>query len=151
MSVIIGRILTTATLLVAAGGASAQATLDSNSRPQRCESIGDAYTCQQWGCYWDRYYGCTSRQPRPQRCENIGDYYTCRQYNCFWDDYYGCTTREGGGLWQCTARDQGWEEHWGGHSGQGYSQAAAAQAALGVCQKPYGPHDRCTVTECERL
>lgn len=118
------------------------------------------YCSRDANCRWDGYY-CQDRfqpgpGPGPQRCEYIRDAYQCQRSGCYWDNRYGCSSYPGGGgggreVWQCTAVDNGWEEHWGGHSAQGNTQWDAQRQALAICQKPYGPHDRCNIQSCQRV
>jgi len=111
------------------------------------------YYCNQDSrCDWDGRRCVAARDPYLTRCENIQDAYQCQRQGCTWDRFYGCSSRPTGrDLWECNARDSGWEEHWGGHRAQGYSQAQARNEALRICQRPYGPHDRCVIQSCERV
>lgn len=47
--------------------------------------------------------------------------------------------------YQCTASDDGWEEHWGGHTAGGYDQWSAQNAALNLCHQF---HPGCHITRC---
>ena len=108
-----------------------------------------AYYCQQdFNCQWDQWYGCV--EASAQSCEQIGDWQQCQQSGCYWDRSYGCQDWQtpDRGIWQCTAVDDGWEEHRGGHTGQGYSQQLAAQAALQACLSVHGS---CSVTSCDQI
>jgi hypothetical protein len=110
------------------------------------------YCTQDWQCRWNGRY-CVNAQTAT-RCEYIRDYYQCRRSGCYWDNYYGCSSSGGGGgyrVWQCSASDTGWEEHFRGHTGRGYSQNEARRQALRNCQRPYGPHGQCYITECRRV
>ncbi len=48
--------------------------------------------------------------------------------------------------WKCTAMDQGWEEHWGGHTAYGRNKQRTRRKALNDC---LAHHGSCSVT-CER-
>lgn len=56
-------------------------------------------------------------------------------------------TGGGGGrvLWECSASDSGWEEHFGGHTATGYDQFEAQQNAIRECQRYHG---RCRANRC---
>ncbi len=124
---------------------------ESIAQSQQCDWIRDYRQCVNAGCDWDNRYGCFESQA-PQYCEDVRDYRECLNYGCYWDNRIGCNSNPGGGggrqVWQCTAQDNGWEEHWGGHASQGNTQWAAQQAALNACQQIHGT---CYVTECQQI
>ncbi|MBI4348242.1 MAG: hypothetical protein HY553_15480 [Elusimicrobia bacterium] len=87
----------------------------------------------------DRRRGRVDRSDRWDRRPGRGD----------WDrPGWGGSRRE-----SCNASDRGWEEHWGGHGGYGFTPSQAC----GQCKKPHGPHGecsyRCTVemTQCKAV
>lgn len=84
------------------------------------------------------------------RCQDIRNVNRCRNtYGCRWDRYYGCVRDQGGGgqrTFECTAADNGWEEHWGGHRALGRTQMAASRNALRECERFHGS---CRVTRCQ--
>ncbi len=49
---------------------------------------------------------------------------------------------------ECTAKDAGWEEHRGGHSGYGPTRYQAQRQALAYCQRLHG---RCELDACLRI
>jgi hypothetical protein len=107
------------------------------------------YCNQDRDCSWNGRY-CIDRYTRPDRCENIRSSYQCANTRgCEWDRWYGCQTdRTGGGgsrRFQCTAADQGWEEHRGGHTATGRTQYEASVAAAALCERYHGS---CYVTRC---
>lgn len=59
----------------------------------------------------------------------------------FWDGFPGFPDRGRDGGWgrglDCRGYDRGWEEHWGGHGGLGYSPREA-------CEECMRRHGRCT-------
>ena len=46
----------------------------------------------------------------------------------------------------CTAMDNGWEEHFGGHKGYGRTRAQASQKAMRACLREHG---ECRISSCE--
>ena len=110
------------------------------------------YCSQNSNCQW-RNYRCEDRYaPRPTQCAYIRNYNRCvSTYSCSWDQYRGCVTSGGGGyytLFECNANDRGYEEHRGGHFGQGSTQWEAQNAALRACQNSHGS---CFVRSCRQI
>lgn len=58
-----------------------------------------------------------------------------------------CTRGGGGGrsYFVCEARDDGWEEHWNGHSASGWTRIQARNQALRECQRYHGA---CHIVSC---
>ncbi len=48
--------------------------------------------------------------------------------------------------WICVAKDGGWEEHYGGHSGYAYNRWNAEQKALNECRRF---HSSCYISQCD--
>jgi hypothetical protein len=133
------------------------------SRGSYCESFNGRYgECLNAGCSFDQNSGiCFDRvspQPRPQPqpdpsyCRNFDyDQFQCQDAGCLFDARSGlCRSQPNnpvpGFRFSCTAVDDGWEEHAGGHRGIGESQYSAQQAALGDC---YRHHSGCHITQCQ--
>lgn len=87
-----------------------------------------------------RAVACYQFDRQPRRCENFGCFYNYRTDRC---------TRGGGGgggnYFVCDARDRGWEEHWSGHQGTGWTQQQAANRAVRDCRRYHGS---CYVSQC---
>jgi len=110
------------------------------------------YCRQDTNCQW-RNFRCENRfTPRPATCENIRGYNRCiGTQGCTWNNRFGCVRGYYGGgqsLFECNARDRGWEEHPRGHVGQGRTQWEAQNAALRVCLLSHG---QCFVSSCRRI
>lgn len=75
---------------------------------------------------------------------------------CQWDAWSNrCEDIGGGGggghphqTWECTAVDEGWEEHRQGHTAQGRDYNDAQDAALDLCERYHG---RCEITNCRQV
>ena len=132
-----------------------------------CSSYdADPYLCSQQGCWYDqRLRRCEDNNngpyPQPNGCwEFNNDPFRCGQTpNCYYDsrsraclDYNqpgpGPGPGPSNGLWECTAKDTGWEEHPGGHSAQGYGYNQAQNAAISFCERY---HDTCVISSCRQL
>lgn len=75
---------------------------------------------------------------------------------CEWDNWSNRCREIGGGgggggrrdLWECSAVDEGWEEHRGAHTAQGRDYNEAQWAALDLCERYHG---RCVIQNCRQI